>query len=64
MTLPTIAEQIAFLETEQRLLVSMIAESDDSKRRRFYFKRLVRNIKSRYLFERLESMEITVDANI
>jgi hypothetical protein len=57
MNLPTIAEQIAFLEIEQRLLVSMIAEQPSGRARRFNYKRLVRNIKSRYLFERLAEVK-------
>jgi hypothetical protein len=50
-----IAEQITFLETEQMFLVAMIAESESGRARRFYYKRLVRNITSRQLFERLET---------
>jgi hypothetical protein len=46
-----IAEQIAFLKVQQDLLKALIAEETDTKERRFKYKRLVRNIRSRYVFE-------------
>jgi hypothetical protein len=46
-----IAEQIEYLKVQQDLIKAIIAEETDSRKRRFNYKRLVRNIKSRYVFE-------------